>query len=88
MGKTALVPRLTALLAAAAAGAIALSGTPQHRRPVTRTDRSAVPGDLAKAFKTAAASTTYRARCSSASATPSPTSTAMTASRARTTATA
>lgn len=56
MGKTALVPRLTALLAAAAAGAIALSGAlPSTAAPTPDSTGSAVPGDLAKAFDTAAA---------------------------------
>jgi N-acetyl-anhydromuramyl-L-alanine amidase AmpD len=62
MGKTARVPRLTALLATAAAGAIALSGAlPSTAAPApdqaTPQAGSAVPGDLAQAFKTAA--TTY-----------------------------
>jgi len=58
MGKTARVPRMTALLAAAAAGAIALSGAlPGNATPAPEATGSAVPGDLAKAFETAA--TTY-----------------------------
>lgn len=56
MGKTARVPRMTALLAAAAAGAIALSGAlPGNAAPAPETTSSAVPGDLANAFETAAA---------------------------------
>jgi hypothetical protein len=56
MGKTARVPRLTALLAAAAAGAIALSGAlPSTAAPTPDSTSSAVPGDLAKAFDAAAA---------------------------------
>lgn len=56
MGKTARVPRMTALLAAAAAGAIALSGSlPSTAAPAPETTSTAKPGDLAKAFDTAAA---------------------------------
>jgi hypothetical protein len=56
MGKTARVPRLTALLAAAAAGAIALSGAlPSTAAPAPEPTDSAVPGELAKAFESAAA---------------------------------
>lgn len=58
MGKTARlprsVPRLTALLAAAAAGAIALSGAlPTSAAPPPEPVGSAVPSDLATAFQTA-----------------------------------
>ncbi len=61
MGKTARVPRrvstMTALLAAAVAGAIALSGAlPGNAAPAPEPVGSAVPGDLAQAFQTAAAS--------------------------------
>jgi N-acetyl-anhydromuramyl-L-alanine amidase AmpD len=55
MGKTARVPRLTAVLAAAAAGAIALSAAlPGNAAPPPEPVGNAVPGDLAKAFDSAA----------------------------------
>jgi hypothetical protein len=55
MGKTARVPRLTAVLAAAAAGAIALSGAlPSSAAQPPEPTGSAMPGELAKAFETAA----------------------------------
>lgn len=54
MGKTAPLPRLIAVLAAAAAGAIAFSGTlPSNAAQYPEPPGSAVPGVLAKAFQTA-----------------------------------
>ncbi|HEY0619323.1 MAG TPA: peptidoglycan recognition family protein [Kribbella sp.] len=55
MGKTARVPRLTAVLAAAAAGTIALCGAlPSSAARPPEPTGSAMPGELAKAFETAA----------------------------------
>jgi hypothetical protein len=55
MGKTARIPTLTAVLAAAAAGAIALSGALPGNAASTQDDTgSNMPAPLAKAFKTAA----------------------------------
>ncbi|MEU0096012.1 N-acetylmuramoyl-L-alanine amidase [Kribbella sp. NPDC006257] len=54
MGKTAPLPRLIAVLATAAAGAIAFSGT-STAVPYPEPTASAVPGGLATAFKNASA---------------------------------
>ncbi|HET6295623.1 MAG TPA: peptidoglycan recognition family protein [Kribbella sp.] len=57
MGQTARMTRLTAMLAAAAAGAIALSGAlPTNAAPPPEPVGSALPGDLAKAFQSASTS--------------------------------